>query len=102
MPLYLLVFIGEVAYFTWGYGSGQTIGCKALSLRIVDQNTGGPPGYGKGLGRFFAQILSGIPLYLGYLWAIWDPKKQTWHDKLAGTLVLSNATATTYTGFGQG
>ena len=80
----LLIGLG---YYTWGYGSGQTIGCRALNLRIVDQVTGGMPGYGKGVGRYFASILSIIPIFLGYFWMLWDSKNQTWHDKLVGTLV---------------
>ena len=102
VPLYVLVSLGSIAYYVWGYGTGQTIGCKALNLRIVDRNTGGPPGYGKGLGRIFAAILSGIPIYLGYFWMIWDPQKQTWHDKLSGTLVVSNSAPATYAQFAQG
>lgn len=40
------------------------------------------------LREFFGKILSGIILSLGYFWAIWDKKKQAWHDKIAGTIVL--------------
>lgn len=83
-----LNFLIGIAYYTWGYGTGQTLGCRVLGLRIIDKNSGGAPGYGRGLGRYFAQILSAIPLGLGYFWMLWDSKKQTWHDKLAGTLVV--------------
>lgn len=84
----LIEFLVDLGYFTWGYGNGQTIGCLAFQMRIVDRETGGAPGYGKAVGRYFAEILSTIPLFLGYLWMIWDSRKQTWQDKLAGTLVL--------------
>jgi uncharacterized RDD family membrane protein YckC len=40
------------------------------------------------IGRYFAYYLSTILLGLGFLWIIWDPKKQGWHDKLAGTVVV--------------
>jgi uncharacterized RDD family membrane protein YckC len=76
-------------YYTWGFGSGQTIGCRVLSLKIVDQNSGGVPGYGKGLIRYIMSLVSAFVLLIGYLWAIWDNKKQTWHDKAAGTLVIN-------------
>jgi len=82
--LYILI---SLAYYTWGFGSGQTIGCRALNIKIVDEATGGVPGYAKGLGRTLAAYLSAFPLGLGYFWMLWDPKRQTWHDKLAGTLV---------------
>lgn len=81
-------FVVGLLYYTWGFGSGQTIGCRVLSLKIVDQNTGGVPGYGKGLIRYIMSIVSAAVILLGYLWAIWDKKKQTWHDKAAGTLVV--------------
>ena len=84
-------FIVGVAYFTWGFGSGQTVGCRALNLRIVDQNTNAAPGYAKGLVRYLMSYVSGIVVLLGYLWMLWDSKKQTWHDKVAGTLVLYQA-----------
>jgi uncharacterized RDD family membrane protein YckC len=35
------------------------------------------------------QYFSAIPLYLGFLWMLWDNKKQTWHDKAAGTVVVA-------------
>ncbi|MEK6734314.1 MAG: RDD family protein [Pseudomonadota bacterium] len=38
--------------------------------------------------RVFSCILSALPFFLGYLWIVFDPKKQGWHDKLAGTLVI--------------
>ena len=41
-----------------------------------------------GIGRYFARWLSAIPLLLGYFWMLWDPKKQTWHDKLVSTIVV--------------
>ena len=36
----------------------------------------------------FAAILSFIPLGLGYAWALWDPQRQTWHDKIMHTYVM--------------
>ena len=86
--LSLVGILVGLAYYTWGFGSGQTVACRVLNLRIVDEKTGGMPGYGKGLGRYFASILSVIPIFLGYFWMLWDSKSQTWQDKLAGTLVV--------------
>ncbi len=40
------------------------------------------------IGRYFAYVLSTLPLGLGFLWIAFDPKKQGWHDKLAGTAVI--------------
>ena len=65
-----------------------TPGKMAVSARIVDAETGGKPSKKQCVGRYFAYILSAIPLGLGFLWVAFDPKKQAWHDKLAGTVVV--------------
>lgn len=80
----------DVAYFAYleGGASGQTLGKRALGIRVIDFRTGGPIGYGRGAIRWVARILSALPLLLGYFWMLWDKEKQTWHDKLAGAVVV--------------
>jgi uncharacterized RDD family membrane protein YckC len=69
--------------------TGQTWGRRIVGIAVVNADTGGPPGWGKAIGRqLFAAVISSYVLYLGYLWMIWDSKNQTWHDKVAGTLVV--------------
>ncbi len=65
-----------------------TPGKMLFSAIIVDATTGGVPSTGQLVGRYFAYALSAIVLFLGFLWVLFDPKKQGWHDKLAGTLVV--------------
>jgi uncharacterized RDD family membrane protein YckC len=79
-----------LAYFSYFEGgpTGQTIGKRALGIRVIDFKVGGPIGYGRGLLRTVARYLSAIIIFLGYLWMLWDPEKQTWHDKIAGTVVV--------------
>ena len=79
-----------LAYFTYFEGStGQTIGKRALSLRVVDaRNESGAIGYGRAVIRYIGRIVSGLPLALGYLWMLWDGEKQTWHDKFASSYVV--------------
>jgi uncharacterized RDD family membrane protein YckC len=79
-----------LAYFTYfeGSPSGQTVGKKALGIRVIDFGTGGPLGYGRGFVRWLGRILSGIACALGYLWMLWDKEKQTWHDKIATSVVV--------------
>ncbi len=67
---------------------GATPGKMLFSARIVDASTFGPPSTGKLIGRFFAYLVSMLPLFLGFLWIAFDPRKQGWHDKLAGTVVI--------------
>jgi uncharacterized RDD family membrane protein YckC len=52
------------------------------------RGTGRPIGYGRAFIRWLGSILSVIPLFLGYFWMLWDREKQTWHDKMAGSVVV--------------
>ncbi len=60
----------------------------AISTKIVDAVSGNAPTNGQMIGRYFAYFISTIPLCLGFLWIAFDKKKQGWHDKLAGTVVV--------------
>jgi uncharacterized RDD family membrane protein YckC len=85
----LLGLVVSAAYFTWFHGrTGQTPGDAALGVRVVDlrDNVGSPIGYNRALLRWLVSIVSGAVLVLGYLWMLWDGRKQTWHDKAAGSL----------------
>ena len=65
---------------------GQTPGGMVMGLRLVNA-AGENPSLGTAIIRYFAQILSAIPLMLGFLWALGE-KRRTWHDMLAGTWVI--------------
>ena len=86
----IVALLFGLAYFTFfeGGASGQTLGKRALGIRVVDFSTGGPIGYGRGAVRYLGRIVSGIVCLLGYLWMLWDKEKQTWHDKIATTVVV--------------
>jgi uncharacterized RDD family membrane protein YckC len=84
-----LALIGAAVYFVYFHGTtGQTPGDAALSIRVVDAETGGRISYGRAFGRWAMSFVSGIVLLIGYLWMIWDSEKQTWHDKVARTYVV--------------
>jgi uncharacterized RDD family membrane protein YckC len=84
--LSLLITIG---YYTYFHGStGQTPGDAALSIRIVDKDTGQSIGYGRAFIRWLVSIVSALVVFLGYLWMLWDPEKQCWHDKAANDVVV--------------
>jgi uncharacterized RDD family membrane protein YckC len=86
----LLAILFALAYFSYFEGgpTGQTIGKRALGIRVIDFKAGGPIGYGRGLVRTIARYLSGLVFFLGYLWMLWDREKQTWQDKAAGSVVV--------------
>ena len=87
---YVIVLVGGIFYYVYFEGgpTGQTLGKRALGIRVVDFQTGGPIGYGRAVGRYFARLLSQLPCYLGYFWVLWDREKQTWHDKLTNVVVV--------------
>ena len=87
---YALDLLAGIGYYTLleGGPTGQTLGKKALGIRVVDFDGGGSIGYGRGLIRYLGRILSAIPCGLGYFWMLWDNEKQTWHDKLATSVVV--------------
>jgi uncharacterized RDD family membrane protein YckC len=64
-----------------------TLGKMALGLKVTDE-TGNRISFARATGRHFAKYISAIPLLLGFIWAAFDSRKQGWHDKLAGTLVV--------------
>jgi uncharacterized RDD family membrane protein YckC len=64
-----------------------TPGKMLLSLKIVDAKTFGPITPGQAIGRYLGYYVSMFGLFLGIFWVGWDPRKQGWHDKLAGTVV---------------
>ncbi|ANH83989.1 hypothetical protein A8C56_15600 [Niabella ginsenosidivorans] len=64
-----------------------TLGKMALRLKVTDMN-GQRISFLNATGRYFAKVLSGLILLIGYLMVLWDDKRQALHDKLAGTLVV--------------
>ncbi|TVP71033.1 MAG: RDD family protein [Nitriliruptor sp.] len=70
--------------------ANQTLGKRAIGAVVTDTQLR-PIGYGRAFARLVAEIASAIPLNLGYLWPLWDRERQTFHDKLAGTLVVRKA-----------
>jgi uncharacterized RDD family membrane protein YckC len=71
----------------WMYRQA-TPGKMAIGARIVDAKTGGKCSTGQLIGRYLAYYVSILPLMLGIIWVGIDPKKQGFHDKLAGTVVV--------------
>lgn len=67
-----------------------TPGKMALSIRVVDAGTGQTLSFGQSIGRYLGYFVSTIPFGLGLLWVGIDRRKQGWHDKLAGSVVVRN------------
>jgi uncharacterized membrane protein YgcG len=85
VTIYLLPLIAVIGF--WQFRSA-TPGKAVLAVRIVDAATGGRPSLPKLVIRGLGYLLSFLPLGLGVFWIAWDRRKQGWHDKLAGTVVI--------------
>jgi uncharacterized RDD family membrane protein YckC len=78
----------DMAYFTYFPGTtGQTPGKRLMGLRVV-QDTGETIGLGTAFLRWVGYIISALPMLTGFIWAGVDRRKQAWHDKIAGTVVI--------------
>ncbi len=89
----LLGSLAAVAYLVAGNARGATLGKRIVDLRIVNED-GHPPGYRKSALRYLVSIVSGFVFALGYLRMLWHPRKQTLHDRAAGTYVVRRPTPT--------
>lgn len=69
---------------------GATPGKMAVGARIVDAKTGGAPSTARLVARYAAYLVSMLPLFLGFAWIAIDRRKQGWHDKIAGTVVIDD------------
>lgn len=84
-----LAALGWAIYQSYlGGQTGQSLGKQTMKTRLIAERTGQPIGGGLGIGRYFLHIVDGLPCYLGYLWPLWDAKKQTFSDKILSTIVV--------------
>ena len=80
--------LGIVYYVgMWVYAGGQTLGMKALGMKVV-KTDGTPVTIVTGLLRYVGLIISFFALFIGVIWIAFDKDKQGWHDKIAGTYVV--------------
>ena len=80
----------QAAYFTYFWsaaGKGQTLGSRALNIRVV-KTDGSYLDYGGAFLRYIGFVISCVAFFLGVIWAAFDAQKQGWHDKIAGTYVV--------------
>jgi len=82
-----------LAYAIWNYGyrqgtTGSSIGKSIMKFKVVSEKTGAPIGFGLSIVRQLAHIVDGIICYIGYLFPLWDAKRQTLADKIMTTVCL--------------
>lgn len=86
---YILPAIAVILF--WRYKSA-TPGKMVIGAIIVDAKTFGRPSTTQLIIRYLAYFISMLPLMLGFIWVAFDRRKQGWHDKLAGTVVIQKRT----------
>jgi uncharacterized RDD family membrane protein YckC len=70
--------------------TGQTVGKGMINIRLVRLDGISPPGVGLSVGRYFLHVfIDGALCNLGYLWPLWDEKRQTFADKIVNTVVVT-------------
>ena len=77
-----------VAVISFWFYKSATPGKMAFAIKIVNAENRGKLSMGQSIGRYFAYIPAIIPLGIGIFWVAFDKRKQGWHDKLAGTIVI--------------
>ncbi|APB01785.1 RDD family protein [Nocardia seriolae] len=68
--------------------TGQTPGKKMLGIRLVREADGQPLGFGMAFVRRICHVVDALPCYIGFLWPLWDAKRQTFADKILSTIVV--------------
>lgn len=82
---FVLPFAGVVLFWL---KKQATPGKMVVAARVVDAKTGKTLSVGQAIGRYLGYIVATLPLGLGLLWVAFDRRKQGWHDKMAGTVVV--------------
>jgi uncharacterized RDD family membrane protein YckC len=88
-----IAWILSLIYVIWNYGyrqgtTGSSIGKSIMKFKVVSEKTGQPIGFGMSIVRQLAHIIDGAICYIGYLFPLWDAKRQTIADKIMSTICL--------------
>jgi len=88
--LIILASFGWTIYNRWYQGgtTGQSLGKKVLNLRLVSEETGQPIGMAMAFVRDLCHFIDGVICYVGFLFPLWDAKRQTIADKIMRTVVI--------------
>ena len=94
----LLVFVGTTPLYQWlAIGRfGRTLGKAALGIRVLRAEDALRVSYGRALGRglsFEVLALFAFPLFISFLWPLWDKRRQALYDKMADTIVVRDVPA---------
>jgi uncharacterized RDD family membrane protein YckC len=90
--MWIAALVG-VGYFVWNFGyrqgtTGSSIGKSLLRFQVVSENTGKPIGFAMSTLRAITHAVDAAIFYVGYLFPLWDAKRQTLADKIMATVCL--------------
>src|SRR2546430_17551198 len=86
-PVGTIIGIAYFVYFWSKAGGGQTLGMKALNIKVV-KTDGSMLDYTGAFIRYVGVLISSMRAFIGLTWAAFDAQSQGWHDKIAGTYVV--------------
>ena len=89
----VLIYVGLAVFAIWNQiirqgRTGQSLGKQWVGIRLVHESSGLPLGGWLTFGRALLHILDALPCYLGFLWPLWDAKRQTFADEIVKSVVL--------------
>jgi len=87
-PVELLGVIASFGYFVYFWTTGATLGMRLVGIRVADAVRLQAISPGKAVVRYLGYLVASFCCYIGLIWAAFDPRKQGWHDKIAGTVVV--------------
>jgi uncharacterized RDD family membrane protein YckC len=93
MIIYILAYVLVFAYGIWNWGyrqgtTGQSIGKSVMKFKVISEKTGQPIGFGLSIVRQIAHAVDSIVCYIGWLFPLWDAKRQTLADKIMTTICV--------------
>ncbi|MBN9326588.1 MAG: RDD family protein [Cellulomonas sp.] len=89
----VLCSLAGLAFTIWNRAfrqgrTGQSLGKQLVGLRLLNEQTMAPMGAGMAFVRDLAHYVDGAAMDVGYLWPLWDPKRQTFADKICRNVVV--------------
>ncbi|WNG86424.1 RDD family protein [Mycobacterium sp. ITM-2016-00317] len=92
--LAVAMLLFTLGYLVWNHGyrqgaTGASLGKTVLRFRVVDEKTWQPVGFGASLLRQLVHLVDAVICFVGFLFPLWDARRQTLADKLVGTVCVS-------------
>ena len=91
-PAGVVAYVMAVGFVIWNLvrqgARGQTVGKGFVGTKLVRLDNGEVVGPWLSIGRYIGHIVDALPLYLGFLWPLWDDRRQTFSDKMCRTVVI--------------